>query len=189
MIIATDSLSPYHAELEKGIDHPLAPDLQAWSDITFLEWSEECASHKTPLTNLNHVIQCHITNEETIEVIEEILGERGTKLTPWGCKILMGDESGHGTALLGTPNGKGIGWILAQRRDSLQNPTLLGVEIFSTRYHDVEKYDKKTGQPLEEPRAVWGKNKNGKMGAGEEMLEPKPLWPLWYNLDFEIRCG
>ncbi|TGO84911.1 hypothetical protein BPOR_0451g00010 [Botrytis porri] len=101
VIVAYQSLSPYQVELLKDIKSPTIPDLSRWSDIAYLKWAEVCKLHGTEVSNLKYVIQHHVTNNTTLDVINEVLKKKGESLVPSGCVVSMGDSSGHGTALLG----------------------------------------------------------------------------------------
>ncbi|KAM0144935.1 hypothetical protein ACHAP3_000054 [Botrytis cinerea] len=136
VIVAYNSMSPYQAELLKDVKSPIIPDLSRWSDIAYLQWAEVCKSHGTEMSNLKYVIRHHVTNQITSQVIKEVLGKRGESLTPSGCVVSMGDGNGHGTALLGTPNGKGVAWLLAQHKETFKDMTIISVEIFSSKSRD-----------------------------------------------------
>ncbi|THV44142.1 hypothetical protein BGAL_0721g00020 [Botrytis galanthina] len=133
VIVAYDSMSPYQVELSKDITSPIIPDLSRWSDIAYLQWAEVCKFHGTEVSNLNYVIRHHVTNQTTLDVIKEVLNERGESLAPSGCVVSMKDSNGHGAALLGTPNGKGVAWILAQHKEAFKDLTITSVEIFSCK--------------------------------------------------------
>ncbi|TGO16731.1 hypothetical protein BPAE_0479g00010 [Botrytis paeoniae] len=130
VIVAYDSMSPYQVELLKDIKSPIIPDLSRWSDITYLKWAEVCKFHGTEVSNLNYVIQHHVTNQITLDVINEVLKKRGESIGPSGSVVSMKDINGHGAALLGTPNGQGVAWLLAQHKEAFKDLTIISVEIF-----------------------------------------------------------
>ncbi|KAF7903245.1 uncharacterized protein EAF01_006294 [Botrytis porri] len=105
MIIATDSRSPYFTQQSKAkvadepVDKISITTLQTWSD------------------NLSLM---------TPQLIKEILKEEKITCPPDGLKIDTNDSKGYEAAILGTPNGKGIGWLLAQHKNQLGNPKILG---------------------------------------------------------------
>ncbi|KAF7911488.1 uncharacterized protein EAE98_011958 [Botrytis deweyae] len=133
VIVAYDSMSPHQVAFLKDIKSSIIPDLSRWSDITYLKWAEVCKFHGTEVSNLNYVIQHHVTNQITLDVIKEVLKKRGEWLAPSGCVVSMGDSNGHGAALLGTPNGKGVVWLLAQHKEAFKSLTIISVEIFSCK--------------------------------------------------------
>ncbi|TGO32690.1 hypothetical protein BHYA_0296g00130 [Botrytis hyacinthi] len=133
VIVAYDSVSPYKVELFKHIKSPIIPGLSRWSDITYLQWAEVCKFHGTRVCNLNYIIQHHIANQTILDVIKEVLNKRGESLAPSVCVVSMKDSNGHGAALLGTPNGKGVAWLLAQHKEAFKDLTIISVEIFSCK--------------------------------------------------------
>lgn len=126
-------MSPYQVELSKDITSPIIPDPSRWSDIAYLQWAEVCKFHGAKVSNLNYVIRHHVTNQTTLDVIKEVLNKRGESLVPSGCVVSMKDSNGHGAALLGTPNGKGVAWLLAQHKEAFKDLTIISVEIFSCK--------------------------------------------------------
>ncbi|KAF7886125.1 hypothetical protein EAF00_010228 [Botryotinia globosa] len=133
VIVAYNLLSPCQVEISKDIKSPMIPDLSRWSDIAYLQWAEVCKFHGTRMSNLIYVVQHHITNQTTLEVIKEVLKKRGESLAPSGCVVSMKDSDSHGAALLGTPDGKGVAWLLAQHKEALKDSTIISVEIFSCK--------------------------------------------------------
>ncbi|KAF5872706.1 putative wd domain-containing protein [Botrytis fragariae] len=130
VIAAYDSMSPYQVELLKNIQMPTIPDLSRWSHITCLKWAEVCKFHGTEVCNPNYVVQHPVTNQITLDITDEVLKKRGESLGPSGCVVSMGDSNGHRAALLGTPNGKGDAWLLAQHKEAFKDSTIISVEIF-----------------------------------------------------------
>ncbi|KAF7946109.1 uncharacterized protein EAE97_005147 [Botrytis byssoidea] len=179
IIIAIDSESPYFTKQLKAQaagepkNNISTTTLQTWSDITYLTWHEECTQTATPLNNLKHIIQSHITNPGTIFVITEIL--EGEKITfPLdGLTIDINDSKGHGAALLGTPNGKGIGWLLAQHKKQLGNAKIVSVEIFHSFQVGFQDCNEDTGELIAGRENMWGVENRRR----------------YLNLDFTIRCG
>ncbi|KAF5872717.1 putative wd domain-containing protein [Botrytis fragariae] len=178
IIIATDSKSPYFIKQSKAkASEPLekisTTTLQTWSDITYLSWHEECTQTSTPLKNLKHIIRSHITNSETTSVIKEILKEEKIMCPPDGLTVDINDSKGYGAALLGTPNGKGIGWLLSQHKNQLGNPKIVSVEIFHSLQVGFDDCHKDTGELI----------------AGRENMREVEDSRDYLNLDFTIRCG
>ncbi|KAF7910439.1 hypothetical protein EAE99_011213 [Botrytis elliptica] len=179
IIISIDSKSPYFTKQSKAIvtgepvDNVSATTLQTWSDITYLSWHEECTKTSTPLKNLKHIIRSHITNSETLSVITEILEEEKIIFPPNGLLVEINDSKGYGAALLGTPNGKGIGWLLAQHKNQLGNAKIVSVEIFHSFQVGFFDCDEETGELIV---------RKEKMRGAEEPRDR-------LNLDFTIQCG
>ncbi|KAF7193941.1 hypothetical protein HII31_04714 [Pseudocercospora fuligena] len=140
-IIAQTNYGPraeYAKMKENGIDVPTSQWVPLWqlSDVLglgLIKHTEGDAWKTTQLRNLKHFIQHAIDNPETSEVLESILKKN---------KADLGDEDkwpGHtfsmdtaqGKAALATPNGNGIGWILADHKALLGVRTVDRVTIFN----------------------------------------------------------
>ncbi|TEY42770.1 hypothetical protein BOTCAL_0381g00020 [Botryotinia calthae] len=180
IIIATESKSPYTMKQSKAktagepLDEISTNTLQTWSDITYLLCHEQCTQSSIPIKNLKHIIQNHITNRETTSVIEYILEKEKILCPQDGLIIDINDSRGYGAALLGTPNGKGIRWLLAQHKNQLGNPKIVSVEIFkSLKVRFCDCYEN-TGE------LITGR---------ENMRDDDDDDRKFLNLDFTVRCG
>lgn len=99
-----------------------------YSDITFLEW-EHLAGDKT--NGLQYIFRNNIINRQTKNAIFQALANSGVEDGPvaWpGHKFDM--QSKEGKAILGTPNGNGIAWILFSHRAQLGWKTVKSVVVF-----------------------------------------------------------
>ncbi|TGO32679.1 hypothetical protein BHYA_0296g00020 [Botrytis hyacinthi] len=179
IIIAIDSKSPHFTKQSKAQaagepeDNISTTTLQTWSDMTYLTWHEECTETSTPLKNLKHIIRSHITNLETILVITEILEEEEITCPLDGLTVNINDSKGYGAALLGTPNGKGIGWLLAQYKKQLGNAKIASVKIFHSFQVGFQDCNEDTGELI----------------AGRENMGGVEDRRRYLNLDFTIQCG
>ncbi|KAF2030701.1 hypothetical protein EK21DRAFT_111577 [Setomelanomma holmii] len=119
LFIADGNFGSAHNVSENGSKHTLLPDLRQWSDVAFLQWKL--------LDNLGmghaqfrYILQASIINKDTIAVLSHILvynaGQqniRGKSHMQWpGISFPMASDEVQ--AILGTPNGKGVAWLLAQ---------------------------------------------------------------------------
>ncbi|TGO50084.1 hypothetical protein BCON_0192g00110 [Botryotinia convoluta] len=178
IIIATDSKSPYFMKQSRAqaagesLDNISTTTLQTWSDITYLSWHAQCTQTSTPLKNLKHIIRSHITNSETSSVIKYILKEEKIMCPPDRLTIDINDSKGYGATLLGTPNGKSIGWLLAQHKNQLGNPKIVSVEIFHSLKVGFHDCDEDTGELI----------------VGEKIMRSDDDTREYLNLDFTIRC-
>ena len=73
-----------------------------------------------------------MTNEDTFDVVERIL--KGTDF-PWpGVELRMSEPAG--LAMLGTPNGRGVAWLLATHKEQFGHRTIESVRVWSDNgYH------------------------------------------------------
>ncbi|KAF2246107.1 hypothetical protein BU26DRAFT_395261, partial [Trematosphaeria pertusa] len=120
-----------HAPAYTGVLHdpPVTtyPPLHHWSDIAFLQLLKP-AVYVPP--NLHYIIRYAIQNMATISVLKHVLAKQGIeKLDIWP-GITLGMESEEGQAILGTPNGGGTAWLLAQHRRQLGRKTVDKVSVF-----------------------------------------------------------
>ena len=112
------------------------PELH-WSDVVFIQWMNECQKHKDttgqPASDLRYVFRYNITNKLTHNVIEEILNKRkhsSEPPEPWmECKV--SPNSLDGMALLGTPNGVGVAYLLIQHKQEFGSKRVGSIDILT----------------------------------------------------------
>ncbi|KAK4542065.1 hypothetical protein LTR36_007096 [Oleoguttula mirabilis] len=133
ILIANNNYSPKYM-ITKPTSHfrggPLVP-LAAWSDVQFLKWQHLCTLAGTDVRSLKYIFRSNIVNDVTRNVIFAALAKSGIKTgpPPWpGKKYSMDSEEGK--ALLGTPNGNGVAWILFSHRAQLGWKTIESVQLF-----------------------------------------------------------
>jgi len=139
MLIAFSNVGPKHnlaRRLGRGekVEGIVLPELRHWSDVAFLQWKTLSAQDVSD-SPLRYVLQAGIMNRDTIAVMSKILGEYagsrqarpylyetelpsscGTPPPQWP-GITYQIDTDEAQALLGTPNGLGVGWLLAQHKD------------------------------------------------------------------------
>ncbi|PSN75359.1 hypothetical protein BS50DRAFT_616031 [Corynespora cassiicola Philippines] len=102
------------------------PELGWWSDVAFLQWisppcipvDAEAMPEVENQRNLKYVFRTNIENETTQEVVNRILPDFKKEKCTWP-GVTFRTDSLEGRALLGTPNGAGVAWLLAQHREQL----------------------------------------------------------------------
>ncbi|KAL8652193.1 MAG: hypothetical protein Q9210_002828 [Variospora velana] len=102
----------------------LVPPLSRWSDVTWTLWKQKAGNGAG---NLRYVARSANTNEDTKSVMSYIYDKHGGAKPFPGLEFGM--DTGEGRALLGTPSGVGMAWLLIERMDELgrRNPR---VKIF-----------------------------------------------------------
>ena len=125
IVIGTTSISEY-------VDVPAALP-QRVSDVVFLGWKKLCATPKKPIDALKYVIHAGVTNNDTRTVMDKYVPEKneeGQPLKwPWpGKKFTLPDV--EALALLGTPNGSGVEWMLLQHQAAFGNKKVQNVTVF-----------------------------------------------------------
>lgn len=127
-IIAVDSWSPKF-ELEKERKRKpylpdVLPDVYRWSDITFIEWKTQAGAR---IKELHYIFQSNIMNQESKMVIERAAG--GLNNLQWPGKIFE-MASSEGRAILGSPNGRGVAFLLATHKEQLGQRTVERVLVW-----------------------------------------------------------
>lgn len=120
-IFVSTAVSPTTAYKElygKNINPNDLPALRSLSDLLWAGWirgSNPHVGNPNP-ANLNYMFMIWIVNSETLSIMKKALASRGkTKPSVW-----PGDDfdtsTPEGAALLGTPNGKPMGYLVNQRK-------------------------------------------------------------------------
>lgn len=105
-----------------------------WSDVVFIQWMNECQKHKDttgqPASDLRYVFRYNITNPITHSVVAGILSKHGQSPEPWmECKV--SPNSLDGKALLGTPNGVGVAYLLIQHKKEFGSKRVGSIDILT----------------------------------------------------------
>ncbi|KAF2125413.1 hypothetical protein P153DRAFT_112702 [Dothidotthia symphoricarpi CBS 119687] len=133
LLVATQSYGP-EFKTKHQEENPILPDLQHWSDMAYLQCHENVA-------DLKYVLRYRIQNNDTQAIIRHLCGETGPGdglLWP-GVTFRMDEDSGK--ALLGTPHGSGIAWLLIQHKKQLGHKTLDKVTLYFKNEEDARMRD------------------------------------------------
>lgn len=102
------------------------PDLKQWSDITYLQWAALSSSKNS---SLRYVMKTPCENPTTQLIISHAMKRTKQELSKWpGVSFSMAVEEGQ--AILGSPNGLGVGYLLVQHRAQLGNRVVDKVTVF-----------------------------------------------------------
>jgi len=110
-----------NADLKKVGDD--FPSLRHWSDVAYLQWAKFV---KTP-ADLRYVLRISIENTETKAVVRHIM--KDTLVNGGEQSFRTDDNRDKVAALLGTPNGVGVAWLLIQHKRQLGNKTVEKVTV------------------------------------------------------------
>lgn len=125
LLIAFNNLSPTAAYDGFGNPENAIPALQRWSDVAYLQWSM-CTEASDPL---KFVLQYHVKNPAAEAVVQLINSVNDTEVMPWpGTTYETATE--EGLALLGTPNGIGVAYLLIQHKANLGHKTIDKITVF-----------------------------------------------------------
>jgi hypothetical protein len=95
--------------------------------VVFVEWQSQATERGLDIRELNYVFRFEISNSDTIEVIQRLFGGMYRQ---WpGLDFQMTHETG--LAMLGTPNGRGVAWLLATHKEQFGKRTIESVTVWS----------------------------------------------------------
>jgi len=100
------------------------PSLKFWSDVAYLQWTR----HAKDPSNLRCVLRIAIENPKTKAVVQHIMKDTLAKGDE-SRSLRTGDDRDHVAALLGTPNGVGVAWLLIQHKPQLGHKTVEKVTV------------------------------------------------------------
>ncbi|KAF2094776.1 hypothetical protein NA57DRAFT_79945 [Rhizodiscina lignyota] len=139
-IFALRNLSPQGAFLKADKEGYQAgkyhvPALRYWSDIVFLEWQRLAQDH---ITNINLIVRCGITDKITLAAARRVVEESGNQYGYFNEAKDSPIEDESAKALLGTPNGEGVAWLLLNHKSRLGCKEVKRVRVFAD---DTEETD------------------------------------------------
>jgi hypothetical protein len=106
------------------------PALKQWSDIIYLPWMElHTPTSGTKVSDLKYIMRTPCVNPTTQLVVTEVLKRTGKQLGPWPGATFSADTK-EGNALMGTPNGHGVGFMLVQHKKQLGNKVVEKITVF-----------------------------------------------------------
>jgi hypothetical protein len=132
-LVAFENHGPAHMVADSG---KAVPELKHWSDVAYLQWTDPIATAAPGSGELRYVLRNAIEDRDTLDVIDKIMDEyrcvnkkdkkdeKGERWEPEWPGIEFETDSKQLQALLGTPNGHGVAWLLIQHK----NKKLLGHE-------------------------------------------------------------
>ena len=110
--------------------------LQTWADVTFLEWQDACRADEKCVKGLKVITKCHTESNATMRVGDSALG--GTD--SWG--VWPGQSFSKGSdqfaALMATPSGRGVVWLLLTHREQFGWKSVKSVNLWSDKDHDAD---------------------------------------------------
>ncbi|KAB8232368.1 hypothetical protein ETB97_006282 [Aspergillus alliaceus] len=133
MIVADDNSSPEN-EQPDWVKEAFVP-LRQWSDVIFLLWKRVAKSNAG---GLRHIFQSIVANQQTLNIMRQAIGEADDfkdwdKYSPIqenGRTFRPGSDEYY--ALLYSPNGRGIGWMLTQHKTQLGLLTVSSITVFGS---------------------------------------------------------
>ena len=106
-----DAASPRKPYVNTDLPPPQHPPLTKLSDYTFLVWKQACDGDDDCITGLKYVIHDTVVEDRTLAVIDSALAAVNLQNTPWP-GVTFSSDTQPGTALIGSPNGWGVAYML-----------------------------------------------------------------------------
>ncbi|KAF7173943.1 hypothetical protein CNMCM5623_006162 [Aspergillus felis] len=128
LLVADENFGPEKTAPKIGEDGLPYVKLKQWSDVAFLNWQQECSATGASVSNLKAVIRFSISNTDSGNIIAQVTGGE----TIGGGKKPMVFEAGNSNfnALLGTPNGSGVAWLLINHKAQMGLKTIASISLF-----------------------------------------------------------
>ena len=90
----------------------MVPQLSKWTDVVSFAWNEVTGGQRSQLRYVIHQNIASVTTRGTMEILEGIRNNPGTLVLPWPGH-LYDIRSQEGLALMGTPHGQSLSWLIS----------------------------------------------------------------------------
>jgi hypothetical protein len=105
----------------------LLPKIQNWSDIVWLQWAHMAGE---AAENIRYIFRSPVANTDAQWLISRALQQSKKELSAWpGVEYSM--ETGEGKAILSSPNGAGVAYLLFTHKRKLGRKTISKVTVFA----------------------------------------------------------
>jgi hypothetical protein len=131
--VADTNLSPLHAGPLSGPPTNTPPPLHHWSDVAFLQYASTFPSPPPSPLPLNYICRITIQNIETYTLLQKVIEKHGHDTYFEWPGLSFEAESEEGKAILGTPSGSGVAWMLGQRKKEFGGREVERVTVFYAR--------------------------------------------------------
>ncbi|KAH8731830.1 hypothetical protein GQ44DRAFT_603811 [Phaeosphaeriaceae sp. PMI808] len=137
VLIVQQAFGPAYKVKQRRKGPQILPELKNWSDIAFLQWMDP--QFEGQPNNLQAVVHIIIENPSTTAIINHVLKihrEQTDKHDEWipaPDGLTWSIDSEEGKAFLGSPNGRGTGWLLGQHKEQLGWKAVDSVTLFEFR--------------------------------------------------------
>ncbi|KAI7235303.1 hypothetical protein KC330_g4348 [Hortaea werneckii] len=180
----------------KGMDWEWhAPRLSKWSDVVYVVMRWQAGFGETMFGNYRWCFRAMVKNRETKAIVKQALGGRLQNVRPWpGKSFRVSQDSEVGKALLGSPNGSGVGFMFADRKTDLGKKVVSEIIIFDGVSGEGRKYEdikpcmamKIVDKPSGSDNGVASGDGDTNVGAGSNS-NPKGRISFWQNLKGLLR--
>ena len=129
IIVAYDNYTARAMIEECARCYSVIPKLKHWSDVAYLQWLSK-ANEKS---NLRYVLRHNVLNDVTRFAVTYLMLQGRLVVKEWpGTTYNAGSVEFN--ALLGSPNGSGVAYLLIQHRKGLGHKTVDKVTIFKEKW-------------------------------------------------------
>ena len=111
--------------------------LQSWADVSFLQLTDACKGDEKCVKGLKLIVKCHLENKVTNRIATQAPGGRA-EWTKWPGKNFA-KKSLQFAALMATPSGRGVAWMLLTHREQLGWKYVESIDVWSEKSHDSEQ--------------------------------------------------
>ncbi|KAF2405068.1 hypothetical protein EJ06DRAFT_11388 [Trichodelitschia bisporula] len=132
MLIGLNNQSP--ATLPQAAGSPPALR-QSWSDFVHYQWKKDKDQQALDPKGLKYVLRHHVINERTRDAVQYAMQQTKQVVQYWNrggspARLTPEDTPEEFKAMLATPNGHGIPWLLTQHKDTFGVREVYAIEIF-----------------------------------------------------------
>ncbi|KAJ4305764.1 hypothetical protein N0V90_001296 [Kalmusia sp. IMI 367209] len=124
VLVSTSLRSPENMAPE----FPRYPPLKHVSDMLWGQWS--CLKDRPRVDNIRIYIVTQVLNDKALDIIWRVIRSAGLGCWQMWPGTRLGMETEEGRALLGTPVGQGIRYLLAQHKAQLGSKTVTMVDLY-----------------------------------------------------------
>jgi hypothetical protein len=125
LIVAYDNITAQGMIMQSMCDSQRAPRLNHWSDIAYLQWLSKASTG----SRLRYVLRYNVLNDLTAFAMTFMSSHNGLVLADWP-GITYDAGSDEFNALLGSPNGRGVAYLLIQHQKQLGHKTVENITVF-----------------------------------------------------------
>jgi hypothetical protein len=116
------------------------PQIHKWSDVVAIQWAKLAEEQGRAASSLKYVFKHNVVTDFTKEVMDRVarvpVGIDAFE-KPWP-GIILARGSDRFRALLGTPHGKGVVWLLINHPNLFPNKDIEKITMFTDEYGSYE---------------------------------------------------
>lgn len=130
-----NSRSPANTPKVQHLGYPVPP-LKQLSDDIFLNWIRLAGPDRNRIAGLKYVFRCNVANDDTKNIVVDVESRIGHSIGDWPGEVFQITDTDvnqrDGLAILGTPNGAGVAYLLFQHKEYFPKKTISKVRVWRT---------------------------------------------------------